>query len=196
MIPGVFIIESLDFKDEEKKLFEGKFIKNILEMLDIDVKYFYIRTKAELKLMVEKFEESDYKYLHLSCHGNEEEVVTTLDEHIPYKELSDMFEYSGGNTRVFLSSCSALNGNFAESGLYESKFLSITGPLNDINFSDSVVFWTSFYHLMFRSGSKKMDNIHFRTVLEQLSDTFDQEICTLMRAGEKYKRYEYSPEIA
>ena len=47
--PKVFIIESLDFEDEEKNLFEGQIISSILKLSKIESKYYYVRTKKEFE---------------------------------------------------------------------------------------------------------------------------------------------------
>lgn len=44
-VNGVFIIESLDIADEREELFEGEILKRMLKMLNVKVKYVYIRTE-------------------------------------------------------------------------------------------------------------------------------------------------------
>jgi hypothetical protein len=46
--PYVFIIESLEFKDEEKGYFEGEIISKILNLSEIEHEYYYIRTSVML----------------------------------------------------------------------------------------------------------------------------------------------------
>jgi hypothetical protein len=42
--PKVFIIESLEFDDEEKGRYEGGILSDILRLSGIETQYFYIRT--------------------------------------------------------------------------------------------------------------------------------------------------------
>ena len=56
--PDLFIIESLSLDDEERGLYEGKALKDILNFSDKNVIYYYIRTKTELENMLKKFKES------------------------------------------------------------------------------------------------------------------------------------------
>ncbi|MFJ7976513.1 hypothetical protein ACIQZI_12535 [Peribacillus sp. NPDC096379] len=192
MKTGVFIIESLDLEDEVNELFEGKIITQMLKMLGVEVYYTYIRTKKELKVMIDRYENSNYKYLHISCHGTKKGIGMTLDaDVIPYSKFSNMFSYEGNNQRLFLSSCSALKGDYALEGLHDTQFLSVTGPLNNIAFSDAVVFWSSFYHLMFKKSIKRMENDHFKDTLNKLSSTFNLNMCTLIRVGQNYNRHEF-----
>jgi hypothetical protein len=69
-IPEVFIVESLRFHDEEKDYYEGQIISDILRLNKKQSKYYYIRTKKELRAVLDKFRDSNYRYLHLSCHAN------------------------------------------------------------------------------------------------------------------------------
>ena len=57
----------------------------ILSLADVKCIYKYVRTIHELKYFIEDFHKSQYRYLHISCHGSEESISTTLDE-IPFAE--------------------------------------------------------------------------------------------------------------
>ena len=65
--PNVFIIESLNFEDEEDDRFEGKVLSKILKLNGVDSQYYYIRTKQELDEIIVKFDESDYRYFEANC---------------------------------------------------------------------------------------------------------------------------------
>ncbi|MFD0824445.1 hypothetical protein ACT8ZR_02095 [Neobacillus sp. M.A.Huq-85] len=107
--PSVFIIESLYFEQEEEGIFEGKILTEMLKLLGVEVDYFYIRTREELKIMIRKFEESNFKYLHLSCHGDPFGIDLTLENNeVSFDELNQMFENEMNNRRLFLSSCSVM----------------------------------------------------------------------------------------
>lgn len=85
----VFIIESLSFDDESESLHEGKLLSNILELNGKNPIYYYIRTKRECDEVLSIFEDSEYRYLHLSCHGSSNSMETTLDS-ISFKELGSI----------------------------------------------------------------------------------------------------------
>lgn len=194
MKTGVFIIESLDLASEEKGHFEGRVLKEILNMLGVPTEYVYIRTKEELKIMIKRFEKLKYKYLHLSCHGNEEGIAMTLDKYaFPFSEFSDMFDYYGNSKRLFLSCCSVMKEDNISKELIDTKFLSIAGPTTDIYFSDAAIFWASFYHQMFRENDSKMDNKHLKNTLDKLSKTFNIDISLLIlnSISENYNRHDY-----
>lgn len=147
-IPEVFIIESLRFPDEERGYYEGQIISDILRLNQKQSKYYYIRTKKELKAVLKKFRDSNYRYLHLSCHANRREMATTLDS-IPFDELSTLLRPYLRERRLFVSACEMTNTNLANLLLPGSGCFSLMGPAAAIEFSDAAIIWASLYHLMF-----------------------------------------------
>jgi len=175
--PKVFIIESLDFKDEEKKLFEGHIISDILRLSKIETKYYYVRTKKEFEKVVGLFYESNYRYLHISCHGgeNKDAIWTTIDE-ISFSELGEILEVNLYHKRLFLSACSVVNKKLAEQVISKTQCYSIIGPKNDIAFRDAAIMWASFYHLMFNKNAKKMVREGLIENLQKVVNAFGQPL--------------------
>jgi hypothetical protein len=155
--PQVFIIESLRFNEEKLNLFEGRVVSQILHLGGKKSSYYYIRTKAEFKKLLSIFHESDYRYLHISCHGSSREMHTTIDA-IPFFELGKMLCPVLNHRRLFLSACSMTNKRLAEKILPNSECFSIVGPNKEVDFSDAAILWSSFYHLMFKSNPKAMQH--------------------------------------
>ena len=110
---GVFIIESLDFKDEKDDSYEGKILSRILSLSNVPTEYFYIRTMRELKKIIRIFSNSNLRYLHISCHGSASALYTTLDK-ISFKEVASILNPHIDNKRLFLSACSSVNENLAD----------------------------------------------------------------------------------
>ena len=80
-IPELFIIESLTLDDEADGRQEGEILSRMLRLAGkTKTKYFYIRTKRELEEIIDLFDESKYRYLHISCHANDSEMGTTFDD--------------------------------------------------------------------------------------------------------------------
>ncbi len=173
--PKVFIIESLTFKNEEENLFEGYIISRILKLSDIESKYYYIRTKKEFKEVIHLFHKSNYRYLHISCHGGEDSIWTTIDE-ISFYEFGTILKSNLYHKRLFLSSCSVVNKKLANEIIPTSECYSIIGPKNDIEFRDAAIMWASFYHLMFKQNSKKMVRSGIVKNLQKIVNTFDQPL--------------------
>ncbi|RSC93096.1 hypothetical protein [Tenacibaculum singaporense] len=87
---GVFIIESVTFEDEEENQLEleGEFISQILHLSNIPSKYYFIRTEKELIEVLNIFKKSDYRYLHISSHGEKTSLDLALDD-IKFKRYLD-----------------------------------------------------------------------------------------------------------
>jgi len=153
--PEVFIIESLRFDDEKNNRYEAKIISNILELNEKNSEYYYIRTKRELREVVGIFHESEYRYLHLSCHGSPKSMATTLDQ-IAFAELGEILRPCMKKRRLFVSACKMVNSELAEAIIPGSGCYSVVGPSQDVAFSDAAILWASFYHLMFTHDSCAM----------------------------------------
>lgn len=169
--PEIFIIESLNFEDERAKRFEGQIISQILALSGKKCEYCYIRTKRELKTLLEQFASSRYRYLHISCHGNKESLYTTLDE-VSFSDLSPLIRPYLNKRRLFLSACSATNRALAELIMPDSGCYSILGPDQDIYFSDAAILWASFYHVMFTADSTTMKYKVIKAKAQEVADMY------------------------
>jgi len=170
--PNVFIIESLGFDDEKKDRFEGKVLSNILTLNGIESEYYYMRTKQELEEIVDKFDESKYRYLHISCHGSPNSMETTLDS-VPFKELGTILSPCLDKKRVFISACEMVNKKLANALIDNSNCYSVIGPSEPVEFSDATIFWASFYHLMFSKNESAMKRYEIKNVLKNITKLFD-----------------------
>ena len=164
--PNVFIIESLRFEDEASERLEGKFISNILRLHDKKNRYYYVRTLAELEVVIKKFRDSKFRYLHLSCHGSETSMATTLDS-IPFEKLGEILRPSLDGKRIFLSSCKMANEKLAASLIPQSGCYSVIGPSSSVGFSDAAVMSASFYHLIFRLNETAIKRKGLLTTLQR-----------------------------
>ena len=170
--PKVFIIESLTFKDEKEELFEGQVLSKILKFAMIESQYYYVRTKREFEHVIGLFKKSNYRYLHISCHGNRNGISTTLDP-IDFDELGLILENVIDNKRLFISACSVMNRNLANSILSNTDCYSIVGPSKDIYMDDAVIFWAAFYQLMFKKNPSKMNRVSLEITIRKLVETFE-----------------------
>jgi len=187
--PEVFIIESLNFADEKMYRFEGKILFNMLKIYGKNPIYFYIRTKKELIAIKDIFNRSDYRYLHLSCHGNNKALYTTLDK-IDFLVLSDILDPCIAKKRLFISACSAVNSTLANC-FNDTDCLSITGPNSTIEFNDAAIVWASFYHLMFKCDHKTMNGKNIKKTLDIIYDTYNVKLAHYSKVSNSHKYREY-----
>ena len=160
--PTVCLVESLGFL-EEQSYREGEITGRTLQLSGKRSAYVYIKSIDELKAVAREFGDSDHRYLHLSCHG----AVDGKDKMIGLKlttgcisneDLADLLAPHLKGRRLFLSSCLAARSDFAKMLLERSKCLSVLAPMNEIRFDDAAVFWTAFYHLIFKAQRHAMSN--------------------------------------
>jgi hypothetical protein len=172
--PEVFIIESLDLDDEKHERQEGQILAKLLKLSGKrDTKYFYIRTERELDEIIDLFDESEYRYLHISCHANGGGMATTFDS-ISYEDLGKKLQNVLEGKRVFVSACEMSNERLAFALLRETGCNSLIGPREAINFDDSAVFWATFYHLMFKEDDRRMKHLEIEHYVRELSNLFDE----------------------
>ena len=175
-IPQVFIIESLDFDDEGEFRLEGKVLADVLAMCRKKPRYFYFRTAAELTVLADKFYQSGYRYLHLSCHGSNRSIHTTLDS-IPYAQFAEIFSGKLVNRRLFASACEVGNQRFSEVVGEQNKGMhSIAAPADAIRFDVAVAFWAAFYVKAFSINDSAMKAADITTVLRPLCALFDTRL--------------------
>lgn len=134
--------------------------------------YRYVRTAAELKKVLQQFKASGMKYLHISSHGNDEELVFTID-HIIYKEFVKISEPYLDNKRLFISACEVKNPVFASLLFSNTECLSLIGPKGTIKFNDAAIFWASFYNEIFKLNLDLMKRDEIREVLDRLCLAFN-----------------------
>jgi hypothetical protein len=154
-LPDVFIIESLDRDDEKSDRFEGRRIQQMLSLSGKTCDYVYIRTKRELAKVMSDFKRSNFRYLHISCHGNRDGLATTYDR-LSLATIAELLNPHLANRRVFISACSATTMSLAQHLLKRTKCLSVMGPSCDVKFQDAAILWTTFYHLMFKEYDQGM----------------------------------------
>jgi hypothetical protein len=170
----VFIIESLKF-EEEQDYREGQMIAQALRMSLKEPQYRYVRTKTELAHFVDEFEDSGYRYLHISCHGSHTGVSMTLDD-LMIAEFADIVGPVLDRKRLFLSTCQASTARMAEAVFAKGGCMSLAGPANLMNFDDSVVLWTAFYHLMFKADANRMKRLQIEATLSSLAKLLGEQV--------------------
>jgi hypothetical protein len=175
-VPEVFIIESLELGDERKARREGEVLAAVLRMCGKRPLYYYIRTRAELALMGRLFQASNYRYLHISCHGGKNSLSTTLDV-VDYEEFATVFAGRLKNRRLFVSACSAGNAKFAKLVRGQNEgVISVAAPAKDIQFDHAVAFWSSFYVKTFSMNARSMSSDRIAGVLRPLAALFGEPV--------------------
>jgi hypothetical protein len=187
--PEVFIIESLDPDDEGNGRFEGGIISKMLRLHGKNPKYMYVRTKKEFKEAVTQFGSSQYRYLHISAHADEDGMCTTNLDEINYNELSKILTPCLSGRRLFLSACSMVHEDMAKELIPSCGCYSVIGPTEDINFSDAAIVWSSIYHLMFSKDSDRMTHKFLKENLIKVCELFEVNIAYFSKSHKLERGY-------
>jgi hypothetical protein len=189
--PNVFIIESLEFEDEEDERFEGEFLSRILHLAGKEPLYYYIRTAQELEI----FGESRYRYLHISCHGTDTSLFMTLNR-LSFSQFGRLVRPHLMQRRLFISACSSVNEKLAREIIPNSGCYSLIGPTIDVEFRDAAIMWASFYHLIFKENYRSMKRKDIYPVLKKVVNTFEVPVnyfFTNSTAKKGYRRRQIKP---
>jgi len=170
-IPRVFIIESLDFSDEQADRFEGKILAKMLQLSGSESQYIYLRTRRELEKAITLFKKSKFRYLHISCHGNRSGIALTLNS-LSFDELGKILGPALRGRRVFFSSCFVVTTACAAPLLFGTGCLSVIGPYRKIHFDRATIFWSAFYHIMLRDESSSMKSQKIQEITSSLQEVF------------------------
>ncbi|WP_421281205.1 hypothetical protein [Aeromonas taiwanensis] len=171
--PEVFILESLGVEDEEKERFEGRILYRMLKLAGKKPKYYYFRTQAELEMLAQTFLDTQYRFLHLSCHGTGNGVKTTLDE-VSNVQFAKIFQGKLKNRRLFISACETGNELFSECIFGQNRGMySIVAPIDQIRFDYAAAIWNSLYIKIFSENSSYIKNKTIKQALCNLSNMFN-----------------------
>lgn len=152
-VPETFILESLALEDEKQGRLDGKILYDTLRLNGQNPIYYYFRTQTELVRLSDIFRSSGYRYLHLSCHGSEQNIALTFSS-IQFPIFADIFEKKLHNRRLFISGCSMGNRAFADilfsknGGMY-----SIIAPTKKVFFDQTTAFWSARVQTQHHRGS-------------------------------------------
>ena len=175
-IADVFIIETLDPDDEGNGRFEGSNICHVLKLHGKSPEYRYVRTRQQLKRAIAEFGDSNYRYLHISTHGDDKGMCTTNLDDIDFEELADLLDPALQNRRLFLSACEMVNENMARAIMPTTDCRSIVGPTQAIEFTVSAVFWPTLYHLLFNLNDSSVRHAQLSDSLSKLVNLFEIDI--------------------
>jgi hypothetical protein len=168
-IPGVFLIESSYRENEQGALRERFALEEILTSTGRRLEHYYIRTAKELKKLVTEFHNSNFRYLHLACHGGSQGIALTYDN-VPFAELAAILAPAMNDRRHFLSACSSTRRALARPLFVNSTCNSIVGPRGDIRFHDAILAWALFYSLMSKVNRDAMKRTAIMQNLQEVCD--------------------------
>ena len=179
-ICDLFIVESCTGGSDDF-LPEGQHLVRTLIKMGKRPIFISVKNKKELKQALEIFKLSNYRYLHLSCHGSDHSLALA-DEVLSYKEFAQMSAGCFNDKRLFLSVCELGNEVFSnEVAMHNTAIQSIVAPMKKLSSFISESLWCAFYTSIFkpeisitedseiaREHFKEIKNISFTTIKRAL----------------------------
>lgn len=190
--PTVCIVESLDFLQEDSHK-EGEIISRTLRLSGKRTHYTYLRSQAEMTAFVREFGQSRHRYLHVSCHGNSTSFFTTTGQ-IAAKKFAELLAPHVDKRRVFLSACQGAQSTFAKTLLNRSDCWSVLAPVDNIDFDDAAIFWSSFYHLMFKTNPDLMRRSEIEMTVEECANLVGVRFRLFYRDKDEVKSETFGPQ--
>jgi hypothetical protein len=187
-IADVFIIESLAAEDEAANRFEGQRLADFLRLAGKQPHYYYFRTRAELPNLLALFKQSDYRFLHVSCHASMDAVATTTEQ-MSYADFASELAGFLPLRRAFFSACELGNELFSTVLASKNKGMhSIAAPAEKIYFDHAAAIWTAFYVSVFAHNAGKMNGADIKQRIETLCTLFpvDFHVSTYHPALDKW----------
>lgn len=169
---GVFIVESMDIENEQDGHLNGKVLSKILDLCDIPCKYFYIRTRTELKEIIKLFGDCDFGFIHFCCHANNTGLEFTYD-FVSFAELEAIIGPYMKYRRLFLSACEAAVFDLAKHFIPKHHTYSVIGTPDAITYDKAAIFWSSFYYLMYETDQRQMWQKYLIPTLTTITQTFN-----------------------
>jgi hypothetical protein len=175
----------MDWDNEAKGKLDGQALKTILDLCDIRNEYIYIRTRQEFEHSIETFGDSDFGFLHISCHGNDQEICLTMDD-INFEDLGMIMGPYLKYRRLFLSACKAACFSLAEHFIPRHHCYSIMGAADTIDYDKAAIFWSSYYYLIYRDNQERMWQRDIIPTLKNITRAFNESLNYFSIINEKY----------
>lgn len=165
--PEVFIIESLPDADPH----DGKVLFDILTMMGKKPIYREVKDADDFEVALEEYKVSQYRFLHISCHGNESQIAFK-NGMVDYLGFGNLFaNHRLPVTRIFFSACCLGNPDLAKAIISSNTAIhSVTAPRHPIAFTCSLVSWSVFYTKAFNWNENGISEKTILMTMRQISN--------------------------
>jgi hypothetical protein len=187
-----FIIESLTKQDiNDGKIFYDA-LSSIRKYSPIHKR---VKTRKGFEKAITEFSKSDYRYLFISAHGDEENIELIDDSFNAY-DLADL-EIDLTNRRIFMSTCRGgsfmLAKYFIKKGAY-----SVVGSPDDLSQIVATGMWTTMALVFERLNESSLNFKELNTTLKLMSKIYQINLAyySFIRNEQKMKGYTYAYKVA
>lgn len=167
--PEVFVIEGLRDEDFRARRADGYILYRQLQLLGKKPRYVVVAGLNEFKAAMVMFRLSNYRMLHVSCHGTCDSVALG-GENVDYDTFAEATKSCLKSRRITFSACGLGNRDLAQRLFCLNKGMhSFVAPVERIEFDVASALWVPFYTKFLRSGAK-LKHTSLEDVLSPLVD--------------------------
>lgn len=194
----VFIIESPAHKDLEADRMEGRALSEVLNLADIMNNHQLVRDLLELEgalwTIADELRVDQKKWggihFHFSFHGNKKGLELTCGKFVNWRSfytiLKKINDSLGYYEMPYLPKFAPINLNFSScAGFHaikiknmgpECPYVSLLGPTKAINWSDSLMAFSIYYHTILHKGSTIKRALKMMNDINGFVDIFQVDI--------------------
>lgn len=161
-VPKVFIIESLGADDVNNHRCDGKILEAQLKLLGEEPVYRYVLNVSDLRKALCEFDEAEFRFLHISCHGDSSKVYLAANPcGESYTEFAKCFSSKVALSRVTFSACKLGSKYFFKEFYRWNKGVqSVAAPMNDLPFQRGSLYWAAYYTKLIEECRNSNNHIH------------------------------------
>lgn len=190
LIHDFYIIESVGDKDIK----DGHIFFQSLEAISRVPIYESVKNVQQFKNALRNFIDSQYKYLFISSHGDEENIELT-EETINSYDLED-FKINLDERRVFMSTCRGGSYLFAKYFIRQGAY-SVVGTPDDLDQIIAVGMWPTMLILFERLSNTVVKFPELNKTMKLLSEVYQVKLhyYSFLRNKSYMKEYVYMPGV-
>lgn len=187
LIHDFYIIESL--KPDDIK--DGKVFYDSLNSIKKIPIYEFVSDFKEFEKALLNFEKSQYKYLLISAHGDEENLILK-NENVNLYDFEDI-KIRYDQRRIFMSSCRGGSYLFAKYFISKGAY-SVIGTSDDLNQIVAVGMWPTML-IIFERMSTDLNYVEINSALDKLINIYQINLhyFSFIRNKKKMKEYIFQP---
>jgi hypothetical protein len=193
----VYVIEYQSDEDILENRNEGKTLSSGLELAGINNQYFQVINERILDICLDiisddilelrKSNDVILPFLHFSAHGNETGLGLSNGDFLDWNDLRvkidrvnsiiGKFKLDGitvefSYLHLCFSVCKGFYSKNIQGKLEENKYFFTVGPIDAVNWSDSLIAFMTFYHHIFHGKSKALIAVKNMNTAAGLNDIF------------------------
>lgn len=193
----IYIIESQSDSDILIGRSEGKSLSSALELSNINCQYFQVINEDMLDksfdLIIQDINQLKLKgliipFIHFSAHGNEDGIglsnndflhwevlrskIDKINSEVGKFNLPDLDKLERSRLHLCFSVCNGFHASKIQGDYKENKYTLLIGPTKEVDWSDSLLAFTTLYHQIFHKGVKAVPAVRNMNLAAGLDNVF------------------------